>query len=204
MTQLLNYYSDTTGEFLGRGVPKRDPLEGKPLVPAYSTLIEVALFGDNEIAVFDGEQWHVKPDFRGWKGYNLAGELQEINEIGQTPDPEWTLDRPFILAEAQEIKKNEVRTDFLLSEQTPVNGYNGGFDSAIKLDAAMRLAETAGQTDVTFFDVLNQPHVLTLAEAKAVVLAVAGTYQVLLAKKQTLFSAISSADTQEQLDGVSW
>lgn len=82
--------------------------------------------------------------------------------------------------------------------------WNGGFDSAIKLDAAKRLAETAGATDVVFFDIENIGHTLSMVEATAVVMAVAGAFQTALAQKQNLHKAITDATTVAAVDAAVW
>lgn len=80
--------------------------------------------------------------------------------------------------------------------------WNGGFDSAIKLDAAMRLAQAAGTTDVTFFDVDNVGHPLAFQDALKVVVTVAADYQTKLARKQACMAAIASATTVEDVLAV--
>ena len=84
------------------------------------------------------------------------------------------------------------------------NTWNGGFDSAMKLDAAKRLAETIASPTVTFFDVDNQAHMLTIAEATDVVLAVANVFQTALAQKQNLYDEINDAVTIAELDAAEW
>jgi hypothetical protein len=87
--------------------------------------------------------------------------------------------------------------------------YHGGYGSAQKLDGAYRLAQRSGATEVTFFDVDNVPHVLTLAEADAVCQAVATAYQTAFAKKQTLYAQIDAVDenapdAKDQIRAIDW
>lgn len=94
------------------------------------------------------------------------------------------------ISEADAIRKN-----FRETENQPVtdsNGitWNGGFQSAIRLDAAKRLAETAGQTTVTFYDVDNIGHSLSIADATSVVMQVAEAFQTKYAAKQAALSAL--------------
>lgn len=110
-------------------------------------------------------------------------------------------------SEAQEAKRLEIRAAYAATGSAVVaNGvtWDGGFDSAIKLDAAKRLAEAAGASDVTFFDAANTPHVLDFATAQSVIIAVASDFQVALATKQALMRAINDAQTDSDLNLVEW
>jgi len=71
--------------------------------------------------------------------------------------------------------------------------YQGGFDSAIKLDAAKRLSEVAGLTSVTFFDIYNKPHTLAIPDATTVILSVATAFQSSISRKQTAMVAVDQA-----------
>ncbi len=74
----------------------------------------------------------------------------------------------------------------------------------MKLDAAIRLAELAGATDVTLYDITNAGHLLPLADAKAVVLAIGDYVQTQFAKKQQLMLDIDAAADQASLDAIVW
>jgi len=116
---------------------------------------------------------------------------------------------PFVLVDAQNKKRVEIRTAFnnaSTSNVTDNNGvdWDGGFESAIKLDAAKRLAETAQQTTVTLYDNSNTPHNLSIADTTGVVLLVANAYQIELAKRNDLYSQIDAASTQSELDLIAW
>lgn len=103
-------------------------------------------------------------------------------------------------------KKAAVRSAFIAESESPVliNGvaFHGGFDSALKLDGAKRLAELAGLSEVTFFDIDNLPHVLTIAEAAAIVLQIAGKYQMDFATKQSALVQIDNATTLTELETI--
>jgi len=110
-------------------------------------------------------------------------------------------------SEAQEAKRIEIRSAYAATGSAVVaNGvtWDGGFDSAIKLDAAKRLAEAAGASDVTFFDAANAPHVLDFATAQSVIIGVASAFQAALATKQALMRAINDAQTESDLYLVEW
>ena len=103
--------------------------------------------------------------------------------------------QPFVLADAKSIKHSEIRTAFNTAALLPVtdsNGihWSGGYDSAMKIDAAKRMAELAGLTEVTLFDDANVEHVLNMADAALVILTVGADYQTKFAHKQALMVAV--------------
>ncbi len=105
-------------------------------------------------------------------------------------------------------KKSEIESNFIEDSLSSVNVFGldwvGGFDSAIKLDAAMRLSQASGQTSVVFFDTNNVAHTLTFQQALQVILQVAGTYQFKLAKKNSKLNLINSATTASEVGAISW
>ena len=82
--------------------------------------------------------------------------------------------------------------------------YHAGFESAAKLKMVIDLAEAAGETEVTFFDVENVGHNLTINDAKLVLTAVYNDYQNKLAKKQSLLIDIDAANTIAEVEAVVW
>jgi len=111
-----------------------------------------------------------------------------------------------LLANAKQAKQSQIRDEFEVASNLPVevNGvsYVGGFESAIKLDAAKRMAEQAGVIEVVFFDINNDPNVLSLTDATAVVLSVGADYQTKFATKQARMVAVSNATTIEEVEVV--
>jgi hypothetical protein len=114
---------------------------------------------------------------------------------------------PKSLAELKLIKEFEIRNGYVKDSDAPVlvSGiyWNGGFDSAIKLDAAMRLSQAAQQPSVTFFDIDNLPHNLSYPDALVIVVSVASLYQLVLKRKQDLFKLISNA-TLDTIKDITW
>lgn len=82
--------------------------------------------------------------------------------------------------------------------------WNGGFESALKIDGAKRLCESAGQENVTLWDSNNLPHVCSFAEALSVGIAVSIAFQTLFAKKQEKFVAIDGAESVEEVNAINW
>ncbi len=80
--------------------------------------------------------------------------------------------------------------------------WNGGYNSAVRLDAAKRLAVELSQTTVTFFDIDNLPKSLSIADAETVVHLVAIDFQTKFAAKQTLLTAIEAAVDETALAAI--
>ena len=86
----LYNFDPNTKEYLMTTIASADPMETKikgkfvPLVPAYATLIAPPPFEDNQIAVFENNEWNIKPDYR--QNYLKVDEnfqVQEITTIGE-------------------------------------------------------------------------------------------------------------------------
>lgn len=101
----IYHYHPATGEHIGTGTAMADPLEdGRWLIPAHATDTEPPKVGENEVAVFDGEAWTAKPDYRG-AVYWLEGERHIIHKIGEVvpnggstaePEPEPDPEPPYV------------------------------------------------------------------------------------------------------------
>lgn len=113
------------------------------------------------------------------------------------------------LLEAAQVTQNKVIMDgFNVDSVAPVLvgtvTYNGSFDSAMKMDAAQRLMESAGAATVDFYDIDNVAHTLAFADATKVVQGVAGAYQVAFAKKQSKLVAIAQAANPAAVQAIVW
>jgi len=112
------------------------------------------------------------------------------------------------LETARNDKKDEITDAFNIESinTLEVNGiiYNGGFDSAIKLDAAKRLNETAGLTEVTFYDIDNKPNSLSIGGATVVIMTIANKFQTDLAKYQDLKVQLAGKKLVSTIEALSW
>jgi len=112
------------------------------------------------------------------------------------------------LKKAKVDKKQELINMFKVESEKPVLvssiNYNGGFDSALKLDGAKRLAELAGLNSVVFFDISDEPHTLTIPEANNVILAVSAKYQIDFTKLQEKKVLVESKIKVSTVKAVSW
>lgn len=84
------HYDRDTKEYLGSSLVEGDPEESKirgelvPLVPANATLIQPPEYEENEVVVFNGEVWEIKPDYRkNFYKVNENFEVEEITTIGE-------------------------------------------------------------------------------------------------------------------------
>ena len=132
-------------------------------------------------------------------------EYKQWLSEGGIPEPELT--DVELLAQAKETKRTQIRNTFNTQVELPVLvgtvSYHGGFDSAIKLDGAKRMVEALGGTTVTFYDVDNLPHILTLVEAQTVITAIGADYQTKFATKQAKMVQVENAITIEEVNNVS-
>ena len=124
--------------------------------------------------------------------------VNEAKELKEQKDLENSKNKKYI-----EIKKDFTAQE---SETILINGaeYQGGYDSAIKLDSAKRLSESAGLNEVVFYDAQNNPHELLINDANDIVIAIAGKYQKDFGKYQALKADIKNAITIEEIELIKW
>lgn len=105
-------------------------------------------------------------------------------------------------------KETEIKNKFTEQEKENVLIddvlYQGGYDSAIKLDSAKRLSESAGFETITFYDAYNIGHDLSIDDANLIVIRVAGKYQDDFKKYQSLKVEIKNAKTKEEIEAIKW
>lgn len=92
MTTIYNYHPDS-GEYLSQSEAGLDPLERKPLIPAFATNEEPPATDDNEVAVFKRKAWSVLADYRGTQYWLADGTSHTIEVVGEEP-PTGALDTP--------------------------------------------------------------------------------------------------------------
>jgi len=145
--------------------------------------------------------WASIPFTNGNRDYE---EYKQWLSEGNIPEPQYA--EKELLDKAKEDKRNQIRAEFEVVSNLPVNvngvDYVGGFESAIKLDAAKRMVEQAGATEVVFFDISNDPHVLSPADATTVVLSVGADYQIKFGIKQARMVAVENATTIQEVEVV--
>jgi len=148
---------------------------------------------ENKLHALDSLEWvHLLPQ----------DCVQITDEEAQAiANPPKTLDELKLQKQSEIRAQYEIKANATVIVGTGLNAvtYQGGFDSAIKLDAAKRLSEAAGLTGVTFYDVDNIAHTLLLADAMLVVIQVSAAFQTALGKKQAAMVACTQALDEAEL-----
>lgn len=113
------------------------------------------------------------------------------------------------LMAAKAVKIDEIKRAFKRAAVAPVtdaNGvsWHGGQGSALAIDGAVRIAEQAGSTSVTIYDLDGTGHPMPLTEAKNVVLTIGVKYEQDFGKEKTLLRQIKSATAIEEVEAISW
>jgi hypothetical protein len=133
-----------------------------------------------------------------------AGPIEKTETTWTTT---WNVIEP-TLEQAQTYKSSEIMARYEADKLTPVTtdgaDWKGGFSSAQGIDSVTRMAEERGDTSVTLYDVTGASHVKTIAEAKAITLAIGDAYQVVYGKMATKLNAVATATTVSDVLAVSW
>jgi hypothetical protein len=164
-------------------------------------------------------EWNVFPVISTSANYDPATQIATqqgcvYNEQLQRWETDWIIrdktaeELAEDLSVAKSKKREEIKQAFATEELQPVESltiqWNGGYDSALKMDGAKRMAEMMTLNSVEFYDVNNIGHDLSIPDAETVITGVGAVYQTLFQKKQSLFLQIDSATTVGELDGIYW
>lgn len=117
--EIYNYHH-LTGEFIGSGTADKDPLnEGSWLIPDFSTVEPSLNTAENEVSVFNGISWDLKPDFRGVEFWLADGSRHVIGSISETAPIESLTSQPAPTPEQQvSIDKAAALTEYEVSVKT--------------------------------------------------------------------------------------
>jgi hypothetical protein len=164
-------------------------------------------------------EWNVFPVVSTSASYDSATQIATqqgcvYNEQLQRWETDWIIrdktaeELAEDLSVAKNKKREEIKQAFATEELQPVESltiqWNGGYDSALKMDGAKRMAEMMTLNSVEFYDVNNIGHDLSIPDAETVITGVGVVYQVLFQKKQSLYQQIDSVTTVGELDGIYW
>ncbi len=112
------------------------------------------------------------------------------------------------LEDVKVLKKQEITKAFNeeIVKAVDVNGvlYHGGFDSALKLDGAKRISESAGATEVTFFDTSNKGAILSIGAATNVIAKIGAKYQIDFAKFEGLKVELEGKQKVSTVESMRW
>jgi hypothetical protein len=149
---------------------------------------------------------------------NTEEEYNNITWNDSRDKPTWaeivSKDATLQLEIAKYEQKELIRENFLVDTLQPVevvdeNGddtvWNGGFDSAMRLDAALRLTQKLeGYTTCIIHDYFNVSHEYTFSGVDIVTVAIGGAYQQKFGKKEALLVQIDDADTIDEVQQIVW
>lgn len=90
----IYHFDAGTKEYVESSQSRIDPLDRTPMIPANATDQEPPVPGDNQAAVFDGDNWAMVPDHRGEVYYETDGSKHIITALGVEPDSEWVSTKP--------------------------------------------------------------------------------------------------------------
>lgn len=105
----IYHYNPVTNELIGSGVADPDPLEKDSwLIPAHATTTKPPTLSANQEAVFNGNKWEVKSDYRG-ASYWLDHETKwQASNIGEIPPQGASLEQPSAPEPTLEEKNKQV------------------------------------------------------------------------------------------------
>jgi hypothetical protein len=115
---MIVYSYNEKGIFIGELLADKNPLKPNEfLKPKNTTEQKPPQLKKNEVAVFDGVSWSVKPDFRGYKYWLSDGSENLINEVNILPPVNALSEKPVLFEETieglrvQEIKNRLSQID---------------------------------------------------------------------------------------------
>ena len=149
---------------------------------------------------------------------NTEEEYNNIEWLDAREKPAWdnvvSKDAAIQLEIAKEDQKDFVRDSFYADTLQPVqvtdeNGeetwWNGGFESAMRLDAALRLTQKLeGYTTCIIHDYFNESHEYTFSGVDTITIAIGGDYQQKFGRKEALLVQIEDANTIEEVQQIVW
>ncbi len=135
-------------------------------------------------------------------------EVDENIVCGMLKDGDEFVKPNATLEQAKTDKKQELTNAFNeeSTKDVDVNGvlYHGGFDSALKLDGAKRISESAGATEVTFFDTSNKGAILSIGAATNVIAKIGAKYQIDFAKFEGLKVELEGKQKVSTVESMRW
>ena len=232
--EILLYNYDDKGLFTHSNIAALDPLEEEatPLVPRNATLLEPPVVAENQVAVFENNQWQVVADYRGKQYWSANNGLIVIDQITVEP-PIGTVE----LNPGEVLIQNDDDTWRLRTNDDDLNDYkankileltesfntdlNAGFTSN-SLGADHRydseqhnrenlIGAVAAGVDqpYTCDDLLSNPdskiqRMHTAAQLKQVLVDGAAYKQTLIAKLRLLRTQVADAIDGPAVDAVLW
>ena len=209
-------YDEKTKEFTGTQSAFIDPLKTKKqgknvyLVPANATDKEPPKTKENQVAIFNGDEWEVVADYRG-KTYYIGTEQHEMKELGDLPDgatfepvePEKTLDElkseklAELTAITSKFDNQLVNTDMIIKSSL---GFTINAD--LRSQNNLRGLIAVGVEPVNFMTADNSLKSLTLEQLNVLLSECAQNGQHLYLLKWQYRERIEQAKTVEELNAI--
>lgn len=232
MSKLIYNYHPETGEFLSTAPADASPLEpGVYLTPAFATEIAPPTPGIRQSAVFVGNAWQIKADWRGAPLYSTAdGSAVTIDTIGLTPagagatevpppSPQhswqagaWVLDAAKVTAQLERVRA-EARTRIDSAYEATIGMIAASYppterDSWPKQEAEARAWVANNLAPTPLLSAIAVARGTTLANISTRVIANADAYAVyaggVIGKRQARMSQVDAATTVAGLEAISW
>ena len=119
MTKIY-HYDPKTGEYRGEATARLDPIEQKPMIPAYATALAPPSAQAGKCNVFENGAWIQKTDQRGKQYWDAKGDHQTITDIGVSKPADARDTAPAITITALHVRAEAARRlDAFVSIYTP-------------------------------------------------------------------------------------
>ncbi|WJZ70008.1 tail fiber assembly-like protein [Vibrio phage PVP-XSN] len=133
----IYHYHPETKEYLGEGLADKDPMVADNwLIPAHATSTKPPQTDKNQSAVFDGNEWLVVADYRGFEYWLQNEEHHVINELGVEPPKFYFESKPEPEPPTEEELKQRAERNRVMEYADPINGSDKLFMEAIRKRAA--------------------------------------------------------------------
>lgn len=129
----IYHYDPKTKEYLGEGLADKDPMvTNNWLIPAHATSIKPPKTDKNQSAVFEGKEWSVVADYRGFEYWVPNGDSNVINELGVEPPNFYLESKPDPEPPTEEELKKNAERNRVMAYADPINGSDKLFMEAMR------------------------------------------------------------------------
>jgi len=228
MPTTIYHFDAVTNEYIGSDIADLDPIENKPIIPAYTTLISIpSNIPTGSVAVFDinTDTWAIVEDHRG-KIYDTAtGAESMLDKLGTLPVGKVDVAPPDMLskwdsalrkwvadlAKHQSSAITKIKTDYkvALDANITVASLNADFQadaaSQTEIDACVNRLTNNWKPPVgedMWFDAVNGTHLINLTNMNAIANAIATRKANLFARLQIAKATITAATTVTSINKV--
>lgn len=133
-------------------------------------------------------------------------EIDANITLASMTDAEYNLATTPTLDDLKTFRRIDIEFEFSSYSVMPVTvdsvEFNGGFLASTEYKAAYDFAEMSGQTAVGFRDTAGNKHVMSLTDAKSVLMAIGSDYFTKDAQRDDLIAAVLAATTEDELAAI--